>query len=285
VNLLAAPIRSVTLREFSLFRTLVEREIGIHLHDSKQALLNARLLPRLRELGLSTFSEYYERVVNGGDEELSRLISAICTNETQFFREPGHFELLRQNLVPRLLEAERAGQRGRTLRIWSAGCSTGEEPYSLAMLLLDVLPSTWKVEILATDISTKVLNKAVEAVYPMRRFSEIPDPLRRKFVLLGVGQREGFFRVAPEVRACVQFARLNLVPSEEGHVGSFDFVFCRNVLIYFSAATRRRVVSWLCSQVKPGGYLWAGHSESLHDLDPRLRTVIPTVYRVEQSAS
>jgi chemotaxis protein methyltransferase CheR len=276
-------IRPVTPREFNSFRELIEREVGIHLHDSKQALLNARLLPRLRALGLRTFTEYYECVLGSGNDELDRLISAICTNETHFFREPAHFELLRERLLPRLLEAESRGERPRTLRIWSAGCSTGEEPYSLAMLLLDALPASWKLEILATDISRKVLNRAVEAIYPASRFSEIPNRFQRKFVLIGVGERQGSFRIAPEVRACVQFARVNLTATSQPELGSFDFVFCRNVLIYFSAATRRRVVAWLCSQVKPGGHLWAGHSESLHELDPRLRTVVPTVYRVEHA--
>ena len=280
-----AGIRQVTPREFDLFRELVEREVGIHLHETKQALLNARLLPRLRELGLRTFSDYYDCVLAEGNQELDRLISAICTNETQFFREPAHFELLRERLVPRLLEAESRGERSRTLRVWSAGCSTGEEPYSLAMLLLDALPATWKIQILATDISSKVLHKAVDAVYPSRRFSEIPERFQRKFVLIGVGERQGSFRIAPEVRRCVEFARLNLTLKGQAHLGCFDFVFCRNVLIYFSSITRRRVVGWLCSQVKPGGYLLAGHSESLHDLDPRLCTVVPTVYRVEQDAS
>jgi chemotaxis protein methyltransferase CheR len=276
-------VRPVTLREFNLFRELIEREVGIHLHDTKQALLNARLLPRLRALGVRTFAEYYECVLSSGNDELTQLISAICTNETHFFREPAHFELLREQLLPRLLEDETRGERPRTLRIWSAGCSTGEEPYSLAMLLLDALPATWKFEILATDISSKVLNKAVEAIYPVCRFHEIPGHFQRKFVLIGVGERQGSFRMAPEVRACVKFAQVNLTATEQRELGSFDFVFCRNVLIYFSAETRRRVVAWLCSQVKPGGHLWAGHSESLHELDPRLRTVVPTVYRVEHA--
>jgi len=281
--IMTGAIRPVTPREFNLFRELIEREVGIHLHDTKQALLNARLLPRLRALGVRTFTEYYECVLSSGNEELNHLISAICTNETHFFREPAHFELLREQLLPRLLQAETRGERPRTLRIWSAGCSTGEEPYSLAMLLLDVLPATWNFEILATDISSKVLNKAVEAIYPVDRFHEIPSDFQRKFVLIGVGERQGSFRMAPEVRACVKFARVNLTATAQHELGSFDFVFCRNVLIYFSAETRRRVVRWLCSHVKPGGHLWAGHSESLHELDPRLRTVVPTVYRVEQA--
>jgi chemotaxis protein methyltransferase CheR len=219
-------------------------------------------------------------VVTQQGDELNRLINAICTNETQFFREPAQFQLLQSSIIPSWLRQAEQGERARTVRVWSAGCSTGEEPYSLAMLLLAALPSSWAIDVLATDISTKVLEKSVEAVYPMRRFAEIPDDLRRKFVLVGVRQRRGDFRVAPEVRACVHFARVNLMAHSSGTLGSFDLVLCRNVMIYFRAETRRRVVSWLCSNVAQGGYLWAGHSESLHDLDPRLRTVVPTVYRV-----
>jgi len=275
-------IRPVTRAEFGLFRELVESEIGIHLHDAKQALLNARLLSRIRELGLRTFSEYYERVVSDQADELTRLINAICTNETRFFREPAQFELLQSTIVPSWLQQADQGQRPRRLRVWSAGCSTGEEPYSLAMQLLATLPSSWSIEVTATDISTKVLEKSVAAVYPMRRYIEIPEDLRRRFVLVGVRERRGQFRIAPEVRACVRFARVNLMAHGAGTLGSFDLVLCRNVMIYFRAETRRKVVAWLCSNVAEGGYLWAGHSESLHDLDPRLRTVVPTVYRVVQ---
>jgi len=213
---------------------------------------------------------------------LNRLINAICTNETQFFREPAQFQLLQSTIVPSWLSQAEQGQRPRRVRVWSAGCSTGEEPYSLAMQLLATLPSSWSIEVTATDISTKVLEKSVAAVYPMRRFLEIPDELRRRFVLLGVRERRGQFRIAPEVRACVRFARVNLMAHAAGNLGSFDLVLCRNVMIYFRAETRRKVVAWLCSNVAEGGYLWAGHSESLHDLDPRLRTVVPTVYRVLQ---
>ena len=282
MNLAEQAIRPVTRAEFGLFRELVESEIGIHLHDAKQALLNASLLSRIRELGLRTFSEYYERVVTDQGDELTRLINAICTNETRFFREPAQFQLLQSSIVPSWLRQAEQGQRPRRLRVWSAGCSTGEEPYSLTMQLLATLPSSWTIEVTATDISTKVLEKSVAAVYPMRRYAEIPDDLRRQFVLVGVRERRGQFRIAPEVRACVRFARVNLMAHGAGNLGSFDLVLCRNVMIYFRAETRRRVVAWLCSNVAEGGYLWAGHSESLHDLDPRLRTVVPTVYRVLQ---
>jgi chemotaxis protein methyltransferase CheR len=279
-----ASIRPVTTREFGLYRTLVEERLGIHLSDAKQALLTARLLPRIRQLGLKNFSEYYELAVGRDHDELGRLLDAICTNETHFFREPIHFEILEKTIVPRwIAEAER-GERPARVRVWSAGCSTGEEPYSMAMALTRALPSEFTIEILASDVSSKVLARAREAIYPMRRLSEVPDDLRKRFLLRGVGEREGEFRVAPEIRQLVRFETVNLVSPPQPTLGQFDVVLCRNVLIYFRTETRKRVVRWLCSQVTPGGYLWVGHSESLHDVGAPVRTIVPTVYQVHGGA-
>jgi len=279
-----ASIRPVTTREFGMYRTLVEERLGIHLSDAKQALLTARLLPRIRQLGLKNFSEYYELAVGRDHDELGRLLDAICTNETHFFREPIHFEILEKTIVPRwIAEAER-GERPARVRVWSAGCSTGEEPYSMAMALTRALPSEFTIEILASDVSSKVLARAREAIYPMRRLNEVPDDLRKRFLLRGVGEREGEFRVAPEIRQLVRFETVNLVSPPRPTIGQFDVVLCRNVLIYFRTETRKRVVRWLCSQVTPGGYLWVGHSESLHDVGAPVRTVVPTVYQVHGGA-
>jgi chemotaxis protein methyltransferase CheR len=270
-------VRPLTQREFSLFRTLVESETGIHLSEVKQALVNARLLARLRELGLRTFSDYYERVVRSRDEELVRCIDAICTNETQFFREPTQFSLLTSTLLPRWRDEAEAGLRPRRLRVWSAACSTGEEPYSLAMLLLAELPG-FSVQILATDLSTKALAKARAAVYPMPRLKDVSLELRQRFLLRGVGSQEGKFRVGDEAQRVVEFRRLNLTAAAGYELGHFDLVLCRNVLMYFRPETRHAVVDRLIDHLVPSGYLWVGHSESLHGFDPRLRTVIPTVY-------
>jgi chemotaxis protein methyltransferase CheR len=275
-------IRPITSHEFSLFRTLVEGETGIHLTEVKQALVNARLLARIRELGFRTFSDYYDRVTQGPAEELTHLINAICTNETQFFREPGQFALLEGSLIPRFIEEAEAGLRRRRLRVWSAACSSGEEPYSVAMLLLARLPKEWTIEVLATDLSTKALGKATTAVYPMARLADIPLDLRQSYLLRGVREQEGKFRVGESVRRLVEFRRLNLIGDDFPPLGTFDLVMCRNVLMYFHQETRRKVVRRLVERLAHGGHLCVGHSESLHDFHPRLRTVVPTVYQLAE---
>lgn len=279
-----AEVRPLTEVEFARFRELVETEIGIHLSSVKQALVNARLLARIRELGLGTFHEYYERVVASPHDELIRFINAICTNETRFFREPAQFEHLRSRLLPSLRRDADAGQRPRRLRVWSAACSSGEEPYTLAMALLSGLPGDWTIEILATDISTKVLERAVAAVYSMERLQEIPSELHKRFLLRGFGSRVGSFRIGPDARSPVRFQRENLVTSDFAPLGQFDLIFCRNVLMYFRPETRHRVVSRLLGQLAPEGQLFVGHSESLHGLDLDVETVAPTIYRPRAAA-
>src|SRR5688572_26766741 len=175
-------VRPLTEGEFRQFRDLVESEIGIHLSSVKQALVNARLLSRIRELGLGTFGEYYERVVRSPQDELIRFINAICTNETRFFREPAQFDFLRIHLIARWRQEAENNKRGRRVRIWSSACSSGEEPYSVAMMLLALLPSDWSVEVVASDISTKVLERAVQAVYPMERLNEVPNDYHKPYL-------------------------------------------------------------------------------------------------------
>ena len=278
-----AEVRPLTEPEFARFRELVEREIGIHLSSVKQALVNARLLSRIRELGLATFNEYYERVVASPHDELVRFINAICTNETRFFREPHQFEYLRGPLAAHWQREAQAGRRGRRVRVWSSACSSGEEPYTTSMVLLGCLPPEWSVEVLASDISTKVLERAVAAVYPMERLKEIPNELHKSCLLRGFGERAGSFRVGPNVRSNVRFQRENLVTGEFGSFSRFDAIFCRNVLMYFKPETRRHVVSKLVRQLNPGGHLFVGHSESLHGLDLGLETVAPTIYRAQEA--
>ncbi len=273
-------IRPLTTSEFSLFRTLVESETGICLNDSKVALVNSRLLRRIRELGVHTFFEYYERVIQSPDDELIRLIDAMCTNETQFFREPGQFTFIQNKLIPQWVAEADRGLRHRRLRIWSAACSTGEEPYSVAMHLLDHLPEHWSFEILATDLSTKALLTAVSAIYPERRLPEVPERLRNRFLLKGVGQQEHNFRVAHPVRICVAFDRMNVVTQTPISHSGFDLLLCRNAMMYFHQNTRARVVLQLIDRLAPRGHLFVGHSESLYGIDKRLRTIIPTVYQL-----
>jgi len=281
---LLAEVRPLTDQEFARFRQLVETEVGIHLSSVKHALVNARLLSRIRELGLRTYGEYYDRVVSSRHDELVHFINAICTNETRFFREPHQFDYVRKVLVPRWQEQARACRRGRRVRVWSAACSSGEEPYTLAMTLLSALPNDWSVDVLATDISTKVLERAVSAIYPLERVGEVPAGLHKPYLLRGFGSRQGTFRIGPNVRSVVRFQRENLVTGDLTPLGSFDLVLCRNVLMYFKPETRRDVSARLVRRLAPGGHLFVGHSESLHGLDIGLETVAPTMYRLKELA-
>ena len=265
-------------REFEAFRTLIHERAGIYLNESKNALLHSRLVRRVRDLGLASFAEYFCVVTSDGDE-LVELLDRITTNETHFFREPQHFALLEQTWIPATIAAADAAAKPRQVRVWSAGCSTGEEPYSIAMTLLDKLPgASFTIDVLATDLSTRVLDHARAATWSTTRASAIPDVLRRRYMLRGVGPQTGLVRAAPELRALVRVERLNLsqdpFPKQE-----FDLVFCRNVLIYFHPTERQKVLERLIGRLAPRGLLFVGHAESAQGLSAQVDCVIPTVYR------
>jgi chemotaxis protein methyltransferase CheR len=227
-----------------------------------------------------SFREYYQRVTADPGER-AQMIDRISTNETQFFRGPLQFEFLAERLLPEWCAQEAAGRRPKHLRVWSAGCSTGEEPYSIAMTLLHRFPvsSGWRIEILATDLSTRVLEKASSALWPLEKSNQIPEAYLKSYMLRGTGSSEGTMKAGPELRQVIRFQRLNLLddPSYPRN-GSFDLIFCRNVLIYFQPTVKAQVVHRLLDQLAPDGYLFAGHSESLNHLTDRVRTVVPTVY-------
>ena len=274
----------ITDRQYTLLRQLVHREAGINLGPAKRELLVGRLSRRLRELGLTSFGDYYDYVVGrGGVAELTQLLDLVATNETHFFREPAHFDFIERQLCSAWAAGAEAGARSRTVRLWSAACSTGEEPYSLAMLLLARLPAEagWSVEILATDISTRVLQRAEAAVWPGEKAREIPTPYLKRFMLRGVGTQEGRMKAGPELRAAVQFRRLNLNDDRYAVGAPFDMIFCRNVLIYFDPPTKAGVVRRLSEHLAPGGHPVLGHSESVHGMTTGLRTVGPTVYALD----
>jgi len=271
---------NITTRDFRRFQALVQGEAGIYLSDQKRALLVGRLAPRLRALELPSFAAYYERVWSDR-EELVRMIDALCTNETHFFREPKQFAFLEQQVLPAWLAAADAGERPKRVRVWSAGCSTGEEPYSIAMSLAWHLPG-WSVEILASDLSTKVLDRAAAGIWPMERAEEIPPHYRKTFMLRGRGAQEGKMAARPELSATIRFARINLnAESFPAAAGRFDLIFCRNVLIYFDAPSKRRVIDRLLDRLDPAGYFFLGHSESLNHVE-RVRTAGPTVYTLKE---
>jgi chemotaxis protein methyltransferase CheR len=269
----------ITTRDFRRFQALVQSEAGIFLSDQKRALLVGRLAPRLRALALPTFAAYYDRVWSDR-EELVRMIDAICTNETHFFREPKQFAFLEQHVLPALRAAAEAGHRAKRIRIWSAGCSTGEEPFSIAMSLSWHLPD-WQSEIIASDVSTKVLERAAAGIWPMERAEEIPPHYRKTFMLRGRGAQDGKMAARPELSSMIRFARINLNDEVYPSLGRFDLVFCRNVLIYFDAPSKTRVIARLLDRLDPSGYLFLGHSESLNHYD-RVRAVGPTVYALRE---
>ena len=268
----------LTHAEFVKFAQLIEHEVGIHLSDAKKPLLVARLGKRVRRLALESFSDYYDHVAHDPAERVA-MFDAISTNETRFFREPKHFEILNTRMLPAIRAKAAKGERAKSLRIWSAGCSTGEEPYSLAMTLLEHFdPNEWDLRIDATDLSTRVLDIARTGQWPMRKAAEIPKPLLRRFMLRGMRTKHETFSAGQELRSIIRFGRVNLTDPHYAMPADYDFVFCRNVLIYFTNAMRRLVVTNLLDHLVPGGSFFIGHAETLAGIVEGPRSVIPTVY-------
>lgn len=271
--------REISQREFHNFQELVYHEAGIWLSTAKIPLLTGRLSKRLRHHGMKSFQEYYALVLESPEERI-QMLDAISTNETHFFREPKHFELLKTSVFPEWIRETDAGRRSRSIRVLSAGCSTGQEPYSLAMMLLDCFPlnSGWQVEIIATDLSTRALEMAKRGVWPAEKTSDIPPQYLKAFMLKGIGEQIGKVKAGPEIRSLIQFLRVNLNSPAYPFSGEFDLVFCRNVLIYFDARSRDLAVRRLAGYLAPGGYFFVGHAESLHQMGDLLSNYVPTVY-------
>jgi chemotaxis protein methyltransferase CheR len=272
-------------REFRVLRDLVYQEAGIHLVPAKKALLTARLQRRLRELGLD-FKGYVELLqADPSGAEQRRFIEAICTHETSFFREKEQWEFLDQEVFPRWAAAAAAGRRPLRLRAWSAGCSSGEEPFSLAMILAARFPRSagFQVEVVATDLSEKVLQRARAAEWPIERAGEIPQRLLKAFMLRGTGENERRMRASEALRDLVQFRQVNLNLPLPPDLGLFDLVLCRNVLIYFDGRSRERALDGLLAHLATGGYFLVGHAETLSGLGERVRAVRPTIYSHPQA--
>jgi len=283
---LGNPICGITRGEFAAFQRFIQNEAGIFLSDAKKALLVGRLTRRLRDLGLATFGSYLDRVREDEGERV-RMIDRICTNETQFFREARQFAFLEERLIPSWTSAADAGLRPRRVRAWSAACSTGEEPYSVAMVLLHHLPPAagWQVEILASDLSTRALEQAAAGLWPVDRSSPIPVRYLKQFMLRGVGPEAGRMAAGSAIRSAVRFQRLNLVDETCALEAGFDVVFCRNVLIYFRPETKARVLQRLTGCLAAGGHLFLGHAECVTGLASGVCNVGPNVYtRVEDGA-
>ncbi|MGE0040528.1 MAG: protein-glutamate O-methyltransferase CheR [Vicinamibacterales bacterium] len=271
----AAP--TLSDRELGAVIRLVYERSGITLHDGKRALVVSRLQKRLRAGGFRSFTDYLRFVeADRSGQELVALLDAIATNHTSFFREPQHFEFL----VQRFLPAWQPRRGAAPLEIWSAACSTGEEPYTLGMVLVDHLPELGdpaRCRILASDMSTKALARATSAVYPAEKVQDLPRDLLKRHFERGMGAQEGLVRVAKAIRRLVTFEQRNLL--EIGDLGRrFDVIFCRNVMIYFDKAVQQRVVSMLERHLAPEGILVISHSESLNGLTHGLKWVAPAVY-------
>jgi chemotaxis protein methyltransferase CheR len=275
------PQLSVSPALFQKFQKLIYNETGIWLGSAKTALLCGRLFRRLRELEISSLETYYERVAGTDQhEERARMIDAITTNETRFFREPRQFEFMMQEVFPRWRGDAERRLRSKRVRIWSAGCASGEEPYTLAMLLATHLPAAegWDLRILATDISNRVLKKAREGIYPIAKSTELPKDLLHGFMLRGIAERQGEMKVKIEIQQMVEFRRVNLNQECDLGEGPFDAIFCRNVLIYFDLDSKRRVVEKLVRHLAPNGVLFVGHAENLNSVSSHLRSLEPTIY-------
>jgi len=257
--------------EFNVFRSFIYDYAGINLSDEKKTLVTSRLSKRLRHYSLNSFQEYYDLInTSSPSGERQVAIDLLTTNETYFFREPKHFAYLEKEILP-------SWKGGKTLRVWSAASSSGEEAYSIAMLLDDML-GTKPWEIFGSDISSRVLKKAEKGLYPLNRIEGIPQSFLRKYCLKGVGEHEGTLLIEKKIRQKVRFSSVNL-KQPPGNLGLFDIVFLRNVLIYFDMETKQGIIRQIVEKMQPGGYLFIGHSESLKGINNSLESVVPTVYQ------
>jgi chemotaxis protein methyltransferase CheR len=266
--------------EFDKLRKLIYAESGISLSSDKKTMLEIRLKRRLRSLELSSLAEYCAQVFGpeGIGQELVHLIDVVTTNKTDFFREAGHFDYLVTKALPDL--AARNGTCRASLA-WSAGCSTGEEPYTLAMVLSEYAQSIpgFRFTVLATDISTEVLAKARAGIFKSEQANPVPVALRRKYFMRSRDPESDLLRVVPELRALVDFKRINFMDEDFNLPRSPEIIFCRNVIIYFDRPTQERLLKKLTRLLAPGGYFFAGHSESLQGMDLPLTPVGPSAYR------
>jgi chemotaxis protein methyltransferase CheR len=265
--------------EYDKISRLVYEQCGICLHEGKKDLVKARLGKRLREGGFKSFLDYYKYVTTTeGTEELITMIDSISTNVTYFFREEKHFQKLTA-LLPELAREKEKKGRTEAIRIWTAGCSTGEEPYSVAMCLSEGLRDRpVPFHITATDISTRVLRTAMQGVYPADKVKGVPPPLMKRYFQYGTGKSEGQLRIKPELRQHISFERFNLMEVPR-FTHPFDLIFCRNVMIYFDKKTQSGVVKRFHDVLLPNGHLFIGHSETLTGLDHQFHYVQPSIYR------
>lgn len=276
---LIGSLKRLSAEEFGRLSTLVQDELGIKMPAAKKTLLESRLQKRLRALGLSSYSDYCDMLFNRGGlaNELVHMLDLVTTNKTDFFREAHHFEFLTEAVLPRFVR-----QGKRHMSIWSAGCSSGEEPYTLAMVLSEfsrLNPGLgFDYSITATDISTRVLEVACKGVYRDDRVAPVPEELKKRYLLRSRDASKGLVRVVPELRQRITFSRVNLMDETYPVDSGLDVIFCRNVIIYFDKPTQERLFAKFCEYLKPGGLIFIGHSETLSGMDLPLSKVSTSVY-------
>jgi chemotaxis protein methyltransferase CheR len=268
----------LTWNEFLLFRQWLYDEAGIQLADAKQALVAGRLGKRLRVLSMNSFRQYFDYIQGAGStpsrtdaqlEEHQIALDLLTTNETYFLRENAHFDFLKNKVLPLWKE--------RPLHCWSAASSSGEEAYTLAMLLADHHVGKWKIT--GTDLNSGVVKLGQQAMYSMDRAKNIPRPWLQKYCLKGIEDKVGTFRMASMIRQQVNFKQANLQHAQHG-IGPFDVIFLRNVMIYFDVASKKKVLANVIERLKPDGFLLVGHAESLNGISDRIRLVSPSIYKL-----
>ncbi len=276
-------ISGMSEKLFGRFSQFIEGNVGIKMPPSKKTMLEGRLRKRMRKLGYTSYDTYADYVFSekGRQQEIVHMLDVVTTNKTDFFREPSHFEYMKQKVLPDFISLEGRCARAH-LRVWSAGCSTGEEPYTLAIVLSEFGEqySQFRFSILATDLSTQVLEKASAGIYDDEKIEPIAPQIRKKYLLRGKGSKKHLVRIVPELRNAVTFRRLNFMDNDLNVKEKMHIIFCRNVIIYFDRQRQEVLLNKFCRYLHPGGYLFMGHSETLSGLDVPLRQVAPTVYRL-----
>lgn len=264
--------------EFRVFGEFIQSRLGIRMPRDKKGMLESRLIKRLRKLGISSYKKYREYLFSseGMESELPHLIDVVTTNKTEFFRENDHFEVLAEDILPAWVEEAASGR----INVWSAGCSTGEELYTAAMVLDTSLKdhARWDFNLVGTDISSEVLRAAERGVYAEDRVASVPSFFHRKYLMRSKDRKKGLVRIVPELRSRASFYQLNLM--EDFSLGEpMDLIFCRNVIIYFEKPVQEKILGKLTKCLRKGGYLFIGHSETISRAGFPLRQYRPTVYR------
>ena len=270
--------------DFLCIKELTRKSVGINLTEAKRPLIVSRLSRRLRTLNFGSFSQYCDYVA-GNEKELETMVNLLTTNVTKFFREKHHFDFLRDVLFPELLHQADNGEREKKIRIWSAGCSTGEEPYTIAIVLEEFRRNNpdWDYRILASDVNSEVLEEAQNGIYPWEKIKTVAYPQLREFFAMGTGEKQGFFRVKKKIRKKVIFRKINLnLPEEYPRRYDLDAIFCRNVFIYFDRESQNNILKKFAGRLRPFGFLFLGHSETISfptQKDQKWKSVQHTIFQ------